>query len=165
MYPITGGFSVAERRIVSLQNDGHSAEALLTSVFTFEKSVRRGLRYLALARGFPSKHADLLFARYGFEQLKQVWPCFDKDGRILSEFVGQNWQNAAKANSMRNKIVHGARVYKLQECDAEAGKVLQAVRDFRAKFQSETAIDVWKKLPNRIVSRTVWDTNWHQPQS
>lgn len=165
MYPISGGFKTAESRIVSLQKNGHSAEALLTSVFTFEKSVRRGLRYLALARGFHSKHASILFERYGFEQLQQAWPCFDKDERTLPDFVGVNWQHAKIANSMRNKIVHGARVYNLNECDAQARLVLQAIRDFRTKYKSETAIDVWKKLPRRNRSKTMWDTSWHKPQS
>lgn len=164
MYPISGGYETAIARINKLQSGEHFAEALLAAVFTFEKSCTRGLRYLALARGFTSNHARTLFDRNGFEKTRIVWPCFDRDGRTLPQFVGSNWEHASTANKMRNKLVHGQRVYELKLCKSQTTLVLQAINDFREKFAEETMVDVWETLPRRVKSKTVWDIDWHKQQ-
>lgn len=65
MYPISVGFQSALDRIKLLIENGHHAEALVTSVFTFEKIVMRSLRGAITARGFTSKQADRIIGRSG----------------------------------------------------------------------------------------------------
>jgi hypothetical protein len=98
MYPISLGFAEALRRIEQLSRNGHHAEALLTSVFTFEKTARRALRLCIVARGFNSKQADALlkFAN-GIEKIKELWPVFIKDNDALPSLVGNNWQYFVRA--------------------------------------------------------------------
>ena len=108
MYPVSLGFQEAERRIRALLANGHNAEALITLVFTFEKTLRRALRFCAVSRGFTSKQANALFSNMGFKDLKDVWPCFEKENRSLPDFVGNaKWQHVPPAITMRNKLVHG----------------------------------------------------------
>ena len=44
MYPVSLGLDEALKRIDKLLTNGHSAEALLTAVFTLEKTMRRSLQ-------------------------------------------------------------------------------------------------------------------------
>jgi hypothetical protein len=112
MYPIKLGFDEALNRIDALLKNEHNAEALVTSVFTLEKLMRRCLRVAILARGFTSKHADDLLDRKGFYDLKDLWEVFDVDHRELHSIIGNaNWQYVPEAVTMRNKLVHGQQVY------------------------------------------------------
>ncbi len=123
MYPISLGFEEAESRIRLLLKNGHYAEALVTAVFTFEKTLFRALRSCIIARGFSSKHADLLLKKNsGFENLKDLWECFSKDYKTLPETVGNRWSDVVNAKGMRNKLVHGQLVYKLKDCELWAKK-------------------------------------------
>ena len=117
MYPISLGFDEAQHRIHLLLANGHHAEALVTSVFSREKLMRRSLRYFAIARGFTSKQAELLFSRKSFHDLKVIWPCFEIQHRTLPDLLTEKkWQHIPPAVTMRNKLAHGERVYKLAEC-------------------------------------------------
>jgi hypothetical protein len=156
MYPISLGYDQATSRIQALLANGHHAEALLTAVFTFEKTVRRMLRYYAVCRGFTSKHAEVLFAKMGFHQLKDVWQCFEKSNRSLPDSVGLHWQCIPHAVTMRNKIVHGEQVYNLAECKAEAQNVLNALDAFRKTSLNDVGYDGWTKLPVRRKPRLEW---------
>jgi hypothetical protein len=157
MYPVSLGFQEAERRINALIANGHHAEALITSVFSFEKTLRRALRFCAVTRGFTSKHAETLFGNMRFKDLKEVWPCFDKHHRALPEFIGNaKWQHIQPAVTMRNKLAHGERVYKLAECKLAAERVLEALNDFRAKLQAEIQFDGWSRLPVRRKPALQW---------
>ena len=157
MYPISLGFQEAELRISTLIANGHHAEALITSVFSFEKTLRRALRFCAVSRGFTSKHAEILFDNMGFKDLKEIWPCFDKQHRLLPEFIGNaKWQHIQPAVTMRNKLAHGERVYKLADCKLAAEMVLEALNEFRANLQAEIQFDGWSRLPVRRKAALQW---------
>ncbi len=157
MYPVSLGLSEARNRISRLIENGHHAEALVTSVFTFEKTVRRGLRYCAVRRGFTSKQADILFDRKGFADLKELWPCFSPSGESLAEFIGHaKWEPVPSAVSMRNKLVHGERAYKRVECRLNAERVIEALDALCAAMTSRMSFDGWSRLPVRRVSALPW---------
>lgn len=157
MYPVSLGFQEAERRIRALLKNGHNAEALITSVFTFEKTLRRALRFCAVSRGFTSKQAEALFNNMGFKDLKERWPCFEKENRSLDEFIGNSkWQHVQPAITMRNKLAHGERVYKLADCELAANRMLDALGEFRNKLTAEIQFDGWSRLPIRRKVALQW---------
>lgn len=159
MYPITLGYGEATRRIGKLLQNGHDAEALLTAVFTFEKTVRRMLHFYAIRRGFSSKQSKLLFAKMGFEQLKGIWPCFERSNRTLPDTVGAHWQNVPIAIAKRNKIVHGEKVYALADCRVNAELVLRALDALQQETLGDVEYDGWARLPVRIKPRLDWYTD------
>lgn len=67
MYSVTMGFDAAMDRIKSLLKQSYNSEALVTSVFTAEKTLRRTLRHLVVSAGFISRHADEILRRRGRE--------------------------------------------------------------------------------------------------
>lgn len=157
MYPISLGFPEAERRINALIKNGHHAEALVTAVFTFEKTVRRSLRYMAVARGFTSTQATVLFEHMSFNRLKDMWICFDKTQQPLSARAGNKaWQHIPNAITMRNKLIHGERVYKLDECRKETRHVMVALRTFQTSLKNNIGFDGWSKLPVRRKAELPW---------
>ncbi len=166
MYPVSLGFQEAERRIRALLANGHNAEALITSVFTFEKTLRRALRFCAVARGFTSKQSKALFDNMGFKDLKEVWPCFEKENRPLPDFIGHaKWQHVQPAITMRNKLAHGERVYKLADCQLAAERVMDALNEFRAILTAEIQFDGWSRLPVRRKAALQWHTILTSPSS
>ena len=78
MYPARIGFQSVLNRINALRANGHSAEALVTSVFTMEKLMRRTMRVAIVARGFSSLQTNRLLERKGFGELRDMWDIFDK---------------------------------------------------------------------------------------
>ena len=52
MYPLRVGFKEALNRIGALLSNGHDAEALVTSVFTLEKLMRRSVKIAVPSPGF-----------------------------------------------------------------------------------------------------------------
>lgn len=157
MYPVSLGYGEAVRRIQALLNNGHEAEALLTSVFTLEKTIRRMLRFYAVRRGFTSKQSEILFAKMGFHQLKDVWSCFEKNNRSLPDTVGTAWQKIPAAVTMRNRIVHGEQVFNLATCRAEAENVLKALDALRQQTLNDVSYDGWSRLPVRVKPRLGWN--------
>ena len=157
MYPVRLGFDVATARIELLLRHGHTAEALLTTVFTAEKTIRRSLKGLIVLRGLKNKHADIILGRRGFDELKKLWPVFDPLGRGLPEIAGQeDWAAIKKAVTMRNKLVHGERTYGLDECRLRATEALAGVKGLRAGLKASTGYAGWKSLPVRRKSRLPW---------
>jgi hypothetical protein len=157
MYSARLGYDEAVHRISKLQRDGHHAEALITSAFTFEKTIRRSLRYFAIARGFTSKHANLLLHNTGFHNMKELWPCFEYQHRTLAESVGNNeWQHVPAAVTMRNKLAHGEMVYNLDECRKYTVHVMAAMNALRVNLKNELGIDAWLPLRRRIKPQLAW---------
>lgn len=157
MYPVTLGFDEALSRIASLLKHGHSAEALVTSVFTLEKLMRRSLRFAILSRGFTSKQTDQLLGRKGFQDLKNLWSVFDKGHRSLPECVGnRDWQHVPKAVEMRNKFVHGQRIYGLKICREYTQHTTKALRKLHTAVCQDYDGDPWSKLQGRRTSRLQW---------
>ena len=157
MYPVSLGLDEALKRIDKLLTNGHSAEALLTAVFTLEKTMRRSLRYMAVRRGFTSKQAEALFKNAGFNVLKEQWPIFHPNGLSLADTVGQSsWQRVPNIVTMRNKLAHGERAYKLADCDAEARHVIGVIRGFAGLLKGSIGYDGWTRLPVRKKSALPW---------
>ena len=94
MYPVRLGHKVALDRINRLLNNGHHAEALVTSAFTLEKVLRRTLKELVVSAGFTSRAANQLMKRFdGHAKIREVWSCFDPEGESLPSIVGNmHWQ-------------------------------------------------------------------------
>jgi hypothetical protein len=157
MYPVRIGFDEALSRICKLLNNGHDAEALVTSVFTFEKLMRRSLKMAILSRGFTSKQSDTLIGRRGFKDLKNVWAVFDRDHRTLPVAIGNDrWQHVPKAVEMRNDLVHGNRVYELDVCRSYANHVLTALKSLHSQVFKDYGRDPWMKLPIRRKPQLHW---------
>lgn len=157
MYPVSLGFTQAESRIRQLLANGHSAEALLTSVFTFEKTLRRSLKYCVVARGFTSQQAEEILGRRGFQELLKLWPCFAPNNESLAAFVGAKWQHVQPAVIMRNKLVHGERVYKLADCSTAATQVLDALLDYRNQLTAKVGFDGWSRVKVRRTGKLAWN--------
>jgi hypothetical protein len=159
MYPITLGFGEVQHRLDALHQNGHFAEAFLSSVFVFEKAAKRGLRYFALARGFSSSQADELFGKLGFNDTKDAWPVYERNHTTLAVATGQEWQYVPPAVKKRNKLVHGAQVFDLEDCRDIALKVFDATKSLRGWVKSHHNIDVWSTLPRRLTPSLGWDAS------
>lgn len=164
MYPVSLGFKEAESRIQALLKNGHHAEALVTVVFTFEKTVRRALRNCIVARGFTSKQAEDLLDRKGFGELKKLWQCFSQEHEPLNKLVGKGWHFVTDAQTMRNKLVHGHQVYKLAQCKELAQNVLSTLVCFRQSLLDKYGFDGWQRLSIRKVPQLQWSLK-HSQQS
>ena len=91
MYPVSLGYSEAINRIQKLLTNGHDAEALVTTAFTVEKTLRRTLRQLIVSAGFTSSAANRLVRNLrGLEAVEGNWDIYDPCQRKLSELVEQS---------------------------------------------------------------------------
>jgi hypothetical protein len=157
MYPVRIGFDEALNRIAALRQNHHDAEALVTSVFTLEKLMRRSLKLAILSRGFTSTQAETLINRKGFKELTISWPIFEKHHRGLSTVIGNRlWQHIRKAVKMRNDLVHGNRVYPLDDCRSYAEHVVSSLRYLHSRMLEDLRRDPWSKLPVRRKPQLPW---------
>lgn len=93
----------------------------------------------------------------GFRDMTEAWPVFEKDHRTLPVFIGNHiWQHVPEAVTMRNKMVHGARVYQLAECKEKAELVQKAMEALRNKSITDLGCDPWTQLPGRTKSSLGW---------
>ncbi len=154
MYPVKLGYNDAIKRVKALIKNGHHAEALLTAMFTAEKTLYRTLRQLVVSSGFPSTQADTLMAKFnGIESIKSVWACFDPKHEKLSDFTNQGTlKSIADAQKMRNKLVHGTAVYSQTTCKAVTNDVLKALDDLRTTLDQRYGYDGWTVIKRRIKS-------------
>lgn len=154
MYPVSAGYPEAIKRIRALLKNGHYAEALLTSVFTLEKTLYRTMRQLVVSAGFPSVKADLLMSKLrGIENIKQTWSCFDPRHEDLSSFVPKaTLQIISGAQTKRNELVHGKKVFKLEDCRQTAEDVLVALDEVRGIMEQRYGFDGWSTMTRRIKS-------------
>ena len=156
MYPTSIGFPAALDRIKELQSEAFHAEALVTSVFTLEKLMRRSMRITILARGFTSKQADRLLGR-GFDQLQKQWDIFDPMHEKLITILGSvDWQNIDKAVTARNRMVHGARAYDQNDCRRMTDHVVGALKKLHAEIIRRYGIDPWERIKGRSKSKLQW---------
>lgn len=159
MYPVRLGFGKALKRIRALIKNGHHAEALVTSVFTLEKTMRRTMKIILLRRGFSVKEAERLIDRKTFGELREMWNLFEKDHRTLPALIGDsNWQAVPRAVEMRNKLVHGAKVFKLADCKNRAELVLNAIRVLRERAIAEYGLDPWQQITGWRRRGLTWYT-------
>src|SRR5437773_1383643 len=112
MYSVTMGYDAAVDRIKSLLKNRYNSEALVTSVFTAEKTLRRTLRQLIVSSGFISRHADDILKRLGgLHAVGESWYLYDPANRRLVDIVrNRDWQIIAEAAKMRNNMIHGISV-------------------------------------------------------
>lgn len=154
MYPVKLGYNDAVNRVCTLIKNGHDAEALLTAMFTVEKTLYRTLKQLVLSSGFPSTQADVLMSKFkGIENIKSVWSCFDPKHEKLSDFTNQGTlKSIADAQTMRNKMVHGIAVYSQDDCQAAAKYALTALDDLRNTLNQRYGFDGWSTMKRRNKS-------------
>lgn len=157
MYSVRLGFDEAVTRIQRLLDNGHHAEALLTSVFTAEKMLLRAVKVAAVCSGLTSTQAKVLIGRRGFDHLKALWSVFSPTGSSLDQVFGPRWHSLTVAKKMRNGLVHGARVYPMAECESRAREVLEGLETFRTNLEAEIGHDGWSRLPTRRKSALGWD--------
>jgi hypothetical protein len=154
MYSADDGYDKAEQRIKRLLIGHFNSEALVTSVFTAEKTLRRTLRELIVRAGFISSHADKLFETIrGVDAIKRHWIFFDPQHRTLVSLLPPaHWRTIQVAATMRNKMVHGERVYSTQECIDYTNALLAAIREMVDIFEREYSYSGWTKHRKRIRS-------------
>jgi hypothetical protein len=155
MYPVRLGYDSATQRIERLMEHGHHSEALVTSVFTVEKTLRRTLRQIVVSAGFASRYADKIVDNLrGLEALKEAWELYEPNRAKLTEIVPVgDWTIFKDAAEMRNKMVHGKRVYGLETCRIETKKVLDGLARLKMIFDQRYGYSGWKTLKGRIKSR------------
>ena len=154
MYSVNDGYEIAERRIRRLLHEGFNSEALVTAVFTVEKTLRRTLKELIVRAGFISSHAKKLSrGMRGLGTVKENWAFYDPQHRSLTELLPPiHWQTVQTAVQMRNDMVHGERVYKTQQCIDSAEAVLVAIKEFMRTFDREYNYSGWTKHRTRTKS-------------
>ena len=82
--------------------------------------------------------------------MRRAWPVFERDYRTLPEFVGNSVrQHVLEAVTMRNKIVHGSRVYSLSDCRNKALRVKNAIEVLRNTTMQDLGCDPWNRLPEK----------------
>jgi len=156
MYPTTLGFDEATARITLLLDNGHQAEALLTTVFTAEKMLLRAVRVAAVCSGLTSKQTTVLIGRGGFDRLKELWTVFSPNARTLPQLFGPAWGSVQTGKRMRNDLVHGVRAYPLADCEEKAREILAGLASFRRELVKEIGHDGWARLPTRRKSALTW---------
>lgn len=154
MYPVRLGYSTAIARINELLSNGHDAEALVTAVFTAEKTLRRTLRQLVVSAGFISTIADKIIGNLrGFDSLKNSWEIYDPNHRKLTDLITPaDWKVFKDASEMRNKLIHGERVYSLIACRKSANDVLVALNNVKSFFDTEYGYSGWAIARSRRSS-------------
>jgi hypothetical protein len=159
MYPISAGVEDATNRINRLLKDGYHSEALVTSVFTVEKTMRRVLRQLVVSAGFNSNQANRYMKKLsGINSVKEHWEFFDPDHRKLPDIIGQDdWRKMASEKTgfsyMRNQLIHGIRTYNLSECEAGAKEVILVLQRLVVVFNQTYGYDGWSRATQRKFSR------------
>lgn len=155
MYPISIGYAGALARIGNLVANGHHAESLVTSMFTVEKTLRRTLRQLIVSAGFSSEIADKLVGNLrGLDAVKSAWEFYDPRHRKLTTLVSAaDWKVFTDSAEMRNKLVHGVRVYDLNACQAQTVLVLGALNNVKMLLDAEYGYSGWEKAKARRLSR------------
>jgi hypothetical protein len=155
MYPVRLGYDTAIKRINRLIHNGHHAEALVTSMFTVEKTLRRTLRQIIVSAGFTSKSADKIISKInGMENLKEAWALYDPMQKKLTEIIEpKDWLIIKRISKMRNEMVHGIRVYELDTCKMETENLLQVLDRVKTKLDVVYGYSGWEKFKIRKTSK------------
>ncbi|MFN2622162.1 MAG: hypothetical protein ABR611_04890 [Chthoniobacterales bacterium] len=145
MYSVQLGFDAAVKRVESLLKASYNSEALVTSVFTAEKTLRRTLKQLIVSAGFISRHATEISGNIrGLRDIGRHWQLYDPEHRTLVVLLGNpDWQVFTEAAKMRNDMIHGASVYPSAMCIQQTKAVLAALRRAKKKFDDEYGYSGW----------------------
>lgn len=155
MYPVRLGYERARRRLNRLLEHGHCAEALVSSMATVEKTLRRTLRQLIVSTGFTSADAEKLVRKmHGLHNIKGQWALYDTRGRGLVEIIGNQQRGILKnCAKMRNNLFHGTQVYELKTCEREAKKVIAALDAIKECLEDTYGYSGWEKISGRKTRR------------
>ncbi len=155
MYPVHLGYDTAISRIHSLIEHGHQAEALVTSMFTVEKTLRRTLRQLIVSAGFTSPIANIIIARLrGLTAIQDAWKLYDPQNEQITDFVSSSdWQTFKYCAEMRNKLVHGERVYDLVDCKKRSQEIVHALTRLKGLLDQRYGYSGWTSGSRRVQSR------------
>lgn len=155
MYPVRLGYSAAVGRVKKLLRNGHDAEALVTAVFTVEKTLRRTLRQLIVSAGFASSMSDKVVGSLrGLDAVKENWVLYDPKNRRLTDLISSaDWRTFKDCAGMRNKLIHGERVYGLAECKRCAENALAALDSVKNLLDGEYGYSGWTTASKRIKSK------------
>ena len=155
MYPVRLGYKAAIDRIKRLRKNSHHAEALVTSMFTVEKTLRRTLRQIVVSAGFTSGIADKIIGKLrGLDAIKNAWELYEPHNKKLTEIISQqDWNTFKKAAEMRNKMTHGERVYNLDKCKNMTDDILSALERLKHLFDRIYEYSGWSALSKRIQAR------------
>jgi hypothetical protein len=154
MYPVKLGFDAAIKRIEKLSKNEHHAESLITSVFTTEKTLRRTLRFLIVSCGFKSLIAEKIINNIrGLDAIKNAWEFYDPEHKKLVDILGKDWQVVINCANMRNNLVHGIKVYKLDLCKEETKNVLASLKNIKKTFEDNYGYSGWTPMTIRKKSR------------
>lgn len=155
MYPVRLGYKTAVSRIRQLIRNGHQSEALVTTVFTVEKTLRRTLRQIVVSAGFTSAQADKIVRNLrGLDAIKAAWEIYEPRNRKLTELLSAtDWSCIKDAASMRNRMIHGERVYELATCKAETENLLSVLDRLKDCFDDTYGYSGWDTASKRLKSR------------
>ena len=124
-------------------------------MFTVEKTLRRTLRQLTVSAGFTSKQADKIVGNLrGLDAIKMSWDLYEPNNRLLTEIIPpDDWAQFKQAAGMRNKMVHGERVYGLEICKNETEEVLAALDRLKTTFDVTYGFSGWSTFARRMKPR------------
>lgn len=88
------------------------------------------------------------------DALKRAWELYDPNNIQLTAIIPDaDWKQFREAAEMRNKMVHGERVYELETCRKEAEKVLAALDRLKRDFDDRYGYSGWGAFSARVKSR------------
>ncbi|SHM83191.1 hypothetical protein [Polaribacter sp. KT 15] len=151
MYSIKLGYDKALERINSLIDNGHHSESLVTSVFTVEKTIRRTFKQLIVTQGFKRTMADKIVKQSnGLNKLIDNWEIYAPKNRKFSDLIENDDIKIIKeAATMRNKLIHGEKVFSLEICKQETEKVLKSLERIKNCFEKEYAYSGWEIIKEK----------------
>ncbi len=153
MYPVTQGFEQVKQRIESLIINDFYSEALVTSVFTIEKMLRRTLREIIVSAGFTSKNADKIIGNSGLQSIKNQWLVYEPNGKTLVQILGNDiWNKIDTSSQIRNKLVHGIRSYDDSECKKYAENNIALISEVKHKLDEAYNYSGWSRFSIRRKS-------------
>jgi len=163
MYSVSLGFESAIGRIQSLLDSNFTSEALVTSVFTAEKTLRRTLRQLMVSSGFISTHADALLKQLrGLHAVGDAWRFCDPQHSKLPQIIGNaDWQVLTTCADMRNRLIHGTRVYPSGLCADQTRVLLKTLRRVKRALDKRYHYSGW--APHRKRMKSTLHADPHVP--
>lgn len=154
MYPLRTPYQKIRSRLKNLISDGYPAEALVTSIFTAERLLRRTLIQMIISAGFTTENAFKIAGRLnGIQAIKDSWPLYDPRGRALVDILGNsNWQVIYDAAKMRNDMVHGSVTHGHAKCKRTALRVIETLDRIKERLFNVYGYHGWGGLKKRTVS-------------
>lgn len=151
MYPLRLPYKKVRSRLKNLIKDGYSSEALVTSMFTVERILRRTLIQLVISAGFTTNQAFRIIARLnGLQAIKEVWTIYDPKNRTLTQILTNTiWQNLRETAKMRNGIIHGTVTYSQSKCKKKAQEIIDILDIIKEKLYATYGYHGWGGLSKR----------------